>query len=694
MLQLLGDELIGSMRLAVFELVKNAYDADANKVTVCLDLTSDKEHTITVTDDGEGMTLGILRSVWLVPGDDHRKKQRRLDRRTSKHKRLPLGEKGLGRFALHKLGGYVTLVTRAQGEDENVVEIDWNELLKKPYLDEAPVVITRRHPEVFIGRKTGTRIEIHQLREDWSRGEVRKLHNQITSICSPFESPGKFQAILQVPGHEEWIAELRDVSAILDEAIWKFSFELHNGKFSWKYKFNPIPGFKLDSREVRESNKALLLPKDDQGAKEIVADQRFFKGIGPIRGEFYVYDRDREIRERLPQIQALEKYLDEMGGVRVYRDGIRVYNYGERGDDWLGLDLRRVNRPTRSISRNIILGALHLSLKESEDLIEKTSRDGFVDNDACKRLRQGTLGVLGALEVERKFDKERIRQLTKSPNDAAVTKIDRSIGQLRNALKQKGLADKFEKYVTRIERGYYSMQETLLSSSMSGLNLALVLHEVERGIRALRQVIAKGANMDHVTHQVEDLSHLLGNFSTVLRRDNKREHDLKKLVQSAHQFNVLRFQHHKIYFDCPLLQRDKEACRAKFPFNLAIGALSNLIDNALYWLRVRWPKVSEDNELSEVPPVRKLHVGISNDFEAGPAIIVADNGTGFHGDSAENLVRPFFTRKPDGMGLGLYYANLAMDLSDGKLIFPAPGEAEIPIDYDGAIIGMIFKGMS
>ena len=113
MLQLLGDELIGSARLAVFELVKNAYDADANEVVVCLDLESAQGSAIIVTDDGEGMTLDVLRSVWLVPGDDHRQKQRLSDRKTPKHHRLPLGEKGLGRFAVHKLGNQITLVTRA-----------------------------------------------------------------------------------------------------------------------------------------------------------------------------------------------------------------------------------------------------------------------------------------------------------------------------------------------------------------------------------------------------------------------------------------------------------------------------------------------------------------------------------------------------------------------------------------------------
>ena len=210
-LQLLGDELISSARLAVFELVKNAYDADATNVNVRLDLVSRQKPSITIVDDGEGMTLDILQSVWLVPGDEYRQKQRMSLIRSPIHGRLPLGEKGLGRFAVHKLGNRIRLVTRAQHSDECVVEIDWNELIAKPFLDEAPVRITVRPPKVFTDGKTGTQIKVTQLRTIWTRGETRRLHNQITSICSPFEEPAAFQAILELPGREGWIEDLPDV---------------------------------------------------------------------------------------------------------------------------------------------------------------------------------------------------------------------------------------------------------------------------------------------------------------------------------------------------------------------------------------------------------------------------------------------------------------------------------------------------
>ena len=260
-LQLLGDELIGSPRLAVFELVKNAYDADANEVVVHLELAAQDEPTIIVADDGEGMSLDVLRSVWLVPGDDHRHRQRQGLRRSRRHHRLPLGEKGLGRFAVHKLGNRITLTTRALDCDECVVDIDWNELIDKPFLDEAPVRIQIRRPEVFTEGRTGTRIEVRELRPPaWTKREVRSLCSQITAICSPFEGAGEFRAVLGVPGHEDWIEDLPDFAAILDQAMWCFRFRLHAARLDCTYEFRPAAGFNLEPRTVPKKGDPLQLP--------------------------------------------------------------------------------------------------------------------------------------------------------------------------------------------------------------------------------------------------------------------------------------------------------------------------------------------------------------------------------------------------------------------------------------------------
>jgi HSP90 family molecular chaperone len=140
-LKLLGDQLIASPRLAVFELVKNAYDADADHVRVRLDNLGTPDAKISVSDNGEGMTEDVIRNAWLVPADDHKELTRAEGKRT-KRRRLPLGEKGLGRFAVHKLGDIVQLITKSKNQPEFVVRIDWRDLTAAKFLDEAKVRVT------------------------------------------------------------------------------------------------------------------------------------------------------------------------------------------------------------------------------------------------------------------------------------------------------------------------------------------------------------------------------------------------------------------------------------------------------------------------------------------------------------------------------------------------------------------------
>ena len=418
----------------------------------------------------------------------------------------------------------------------------------------------------------------------------------------------------------------------------------------------------------------------------MTADQSTTRDIGPIRGEFYVYDRDREVIRRMSDTRLLTSYLDDTGGVRVYRDGIRVYNYGEPGDDWLGLDLRRVNSPTRRVSRNIILGAVHLSLEHATGLVEKTNREGFVENDALVRLHDVVIGALSVLESERHVDKERIRSLGPRPEDPGGIGIEKTITDLRSALRREGALDRLDRYVTRLEREYLQMQETLLAAGMSGLNLAVIFHEVDRGVRILHRVIVDRTDPEGAERQAQELVRLLEGFSSLLRRGSKRPRSARELFEHIRRINVLRFRHHDIDFICPLLESNLDGFHSSFEFSLVLAALNNLIDNSLHWLRVRWP----DNASEGVPQTRKLYVGVSHDLAPGPAIVVADNGPGFQ-DRPELMVRPFFTRKPDGMGLGLYYASLAMELNDGQVVFPQPGEVEVPEGIDGAVTAMVFK---
>jgi hypothetical protein len=100
---------------------------------------------------------------------------------------------------------------------------------------------------------------------------------------------------------------------------------------------------------------------------------------------------------RYSQSRLIDRFLDQNGGIRVYRDNIRIYNCGEPGDDWLGLDLRRVNSPSRSLSRNIVIGLFDINLTDS---------NGLRENEQGRFCRER---ALSEIQADRSWCNQRVR---------------------------------------------------------------------------------------------------------------------------------------------------------------------------------------------------------------------------------------------------------------------------------------------
>lgn len=698
LLQILGDQLIGSPRLAVFELVKNAYDADASEVTVRILNLESGDPRIEVKDDGSGMSFDTIKNIWLVPADDHRERQRIRGERSPRFNRLPLGEKGVGRFAVHKLGDWIELVTRAAGQRECVVKIDWRDLMRSRLLEDALVTVKEREPKVFTGDATGTRVRIKELREpDWTRRDVRELWRQLTSITSPFsEREDFFDIALEVPGREWWLQDLPDARAMRQQAPWCFTFTFDGEYIRWDYEFRGVPGSNAEPRTLLGCEPLQILaptqPDDLDPAEtrprkrmsKVVADHSTLRGIGPVSGTFHIWDRDKATMSHLANSRQLERFLDQNGGVRVYRDDIRVYNYGEEDDDWLGLDIRRVNVPTRNISRNIVIGAIDLRLSKSTELREKTNREGFVLNEAYQHLKQVVLGALAIAEAERQKDKIKMRRGT-GTEPVGPKGISKPIDQLRREARKHGVADQLEPSIRQIERDYDELRDSFLRAGMSNVGLAVVFHEVERGVAVLHRTISSGGSIEQLRTQSGQLQAVLEQSTRLLRKNERDVHRLRDLVVAARDLLLPRFEHHRIRLVCPVLHDLANDVRGVFAFNLALGALTNLIDNAIHWLKVAHPNEGEGER-------RSIYLNVVADWEGGPAIVVADNGSGFR-DSPEEVVQPFFSRRPDGMGLGLYYANMVMQINEGRLdLMPAP-DADVPKGFEGAAAALVFKGV-
>lgn len=161
MLVQLGDQLIKNESIALVELVKNAYDADASYVSITMNnIDQQANGEIIIKDDGWGMDLNTILNVWLEPGSDSKSNIIEENRRSPKG-RLPIGEKGIGRFGVHKLGNEIEMVTKKVNGKEYCVHINWELFTKTKYLNEIPIpVIEREQPIDFSPKESGTILRI------------------------------------------------------------------------------------------------------------------------------------------------------------------------------------------------------------------------------------------------------------------------------------------------------------------------------------------------------------------------------------------------------------------------------------------------------------------------------------------------------------------------------------------------------
>lgn len=679
LLLLLGDQLIRDPGVAVFELVKNAFDADSPAVIVTMSRVDDPSRgQIVVEDRGVGMDVDTVSDVWLEPGTDYRITQKDKGEPTPKYKRVPIGEKGVGRFAAHKLGKNVRLITRSAGAQEVVVEIDWeNDFKQKRYLSEVEIKVLERDPEHFTGRRTGTRLEITNLRDTWSRGMVRDLARAVNAISSPYGGVGDFKTKLVLESHDDWLHGLLDVKDVLRFSLYRAKCLLKGAKLTYRYEFTPFPG--MTRVEPRKITHSVSLGK----AQHFVnLDQH---NIGPVELQLYIFDQDAKVLKlgEVHDRKGLKEFLNESGGVRVYRGGIRVYDYGERGNDWLGLGGRRVNVPAKRLSNNLIVGAVSLDIKKSVDLklnrglIEKTNREGFVENSDYEAFRDAVVYALQSIEVERNMDKRRIRNAYADAKTREPVLED--ISELREIIEKKKLTDEIGPYLDRIESDFVAIRERLLTSATAGLSLSVVIHEVEKGIADLVLAVEGDKASNRIRSLAKHLAELIEGYGALVRRSGVSSEQVSSLVRQA-LFNLeLRLRAHKIEIVKPVRRRDFEV---KVSRRLIISTIMNLFDNSIWWL---------DNKWGEVAGKKKIFIDQVEDLNGHRALVVADNGPGFI-DPPEFLTEPFISRKPDGMGLGLHIASEVMKAQGGELVFPDKGDIDIPKEFDGgAVVALSFK---
>lgn len=687
LIEQLGEQLIKNESIALIELIKNAYDADASTVYLIMKYVDNPEAgQIIVEDNGTGMDADIIRNVWLEAGSDYKKKMIENNQVTPVYKRRPLGEKGIGRFAVHKLGRKIEIISKKEDKKEIYVLIDWDKFENIRYIDEIGIEVIEREPEVFINQ-TGTRLIISKLKNKWSPDEIKKIYRSIMSFNNPFSKNKNFNVNFEID-RKEWIEGLITIDKILDYALFFVEAEIDDDRIKkFRYEFRPYNTMdRLQKRMVDENNQHIkkilkIVDKDDNPI-----NTGNYK-IGPIKFTAYMYDQDSKILKLgVSDTKGLKEYIKINGGIRVYRNGIRIYDYGEPENDWLELDIRRVNVPAKRISNNLILAAIDLDRMHSTDLIEKTNREGFIENDAYLTFKSAILYLLNVIESQRNIDKEKIR--TYYGSKEKLQPVVNSIRDLKNVIEEK-IKDEHTrreliKYLDRIEKDYESISETLLKAAGAGLNLSVVVHEMEKIISELKILIDKEITGDRIKTLVKHLSNLIEGYSALIRSRGKKKENIINIIDQA-IFNMeYRLEYHKIEMIKKYKTFRVNTILAVVR-NLFLNSLMNIIDNSIWWL---------DYSKKDTEERKKIFINIIEYPKEHISIVIADNGCGFT-LPAEEMVKPFVSAKPDGMGLGLHIVSEVMLAHQGKLLFPDETDYNdfgVPEEFkSGAIVVLSFK---
>ena len=460
-LRRLGEELNPSPDKGIIELVKNAYDADARTCTIELIQTDQPGGSVKVVDDGDGMGADEIRNGWLVIGKSEKSSSKR-----TKLGRVPAGSKGLGRLAALRMGSAAMLTTQPRTENDTRYDllIDWMGFENADHVEDVKLNIEEsRRSE---GSRHGTEITIEDLRIRIGRMDVKRLARELILLADPFgDDPHGFKPILSTP-------EFTDLEAIVEKRYFDDA-EYHlvasvdkNGKA--KASVVDWRGEQLFSADHDE----LIVSHKEESYR-----------CSSVKFDLWVYILNRSsFVTRSSTLDEVRTWLREFGGAHLYHNGLRVMPYGNPGNDWLDMNLRRVRSPEERPGTNTAIGRVRVF--DTEDLfVQKTDRSGFIEAEAflgMKAFAQDTMDWMAKRRLE-VAEKRRTKARTTAPKETSTARknLDDVIGEL-SVETHGNLRQELDAYDRSRDREVQKLKEEVQlyrTLSTAGITAATFAHE-------------------------------------------------------------------------------------------------------------------------------------------------------------------------------------------------------------------------
>lgn len=677
----IGEELISDDKVALLELVKNSYDADASIIIikisgrVVIEKIGKNEikkiikegGTISIYDDGCGMSLGTIQEAWMEPATISKK----MVKQSTTKKRRYTGEKGIGRFAAAKLSSDLKIISKVADDNEVVVDFNWKDFdNNEKYLDEVECKWEVREPVEYTGVKHGTKLVLTNLHSDWDEEKIRQFRIALQRLINPVSPVLDFLIELDLP------KEFDSYSGTIEPPE---SLKRPNYSIKGTIDENGIPSITFTSKKKGEIKLSdfVLLKKDE----------KFLTGSFDF--DFRVWDLDpSSLDELAKETDTTKKYvrdaLKEIAGISIYRDGFRVLPYGDPKFDWARLDIRRVNNPTLRVSNNQIIGFISVELDKNPEFKDQSNREGLVESDSFTQLIDFIPRILNQLEDKRYQERPRENENIEN-QEGLFTRF--SLAPVAQLVQTKLPNDKeanelVAKTEANIQEGVKKIQEVLSRYrrlSTLGLLIDIILHDgnnflanIDSSSQLLGKELAKKEiDQKEITEQLNNINEgrkvLAQLFKRIEPFGGRKRGKPKDIILEDAIANVFALYKNElaklnISYTLPSTQNQVRIDDGELQMIFV-----NLIQNSMYWLET-------------ISTERKIQIDVEKN-EDELSVVFSDSGPGIKEEHQQIIFDPYFSARPDGVGLGLTIV--------GELVTEYEGDFTL-ID-NGPLDGATFK---
>lgn len=674
--RLLGRELITDRITALFELVKNCYDANAEKVDVTFENLNplSNQSRIIIEDNGLGMAFTDIRDKWMVIGTSSKRRKRVSP---APYNRVVAGKKGVGRFAVDKLGGKLVMKTKKKGSPIwHCLETDWTKYSEeedrqlKLNFEDSPEeqklftdIDNKYWTEPAVADIQGTRLEISSLNDVWLERDIIRAYRELSKIVRPtMYVKYPFNIWFHVPEYKSYDNKPVE-SLVLAKATLSYSL---------KYRYDEVKQ-KYYQEYLEESRGNLVV-------KEKVAEV-----FGPIGFTIYYYDQEGK--------KNFTKE-DRIDGIKVYRDGIIATPFAEykssrdEQKDLFGIDKRRWSGFFEKLSTRDIIGWVDIKDELNPEIKDSTNRQDFVDNKEWSSLKDFVISQIHQVELYLKHQKDNRKRdnaerLKKADNDIEdiKQKINRIKGQsffaspeVESELNEiTSRLGEIKQNVSASSKDYERMeedrrqQENIMFSLVSlqayagqiSHILRISIGIIKRSAEFVAKWVPLGQKYDksvkhskRIFDEMNNLSKAMNFMLSYAEDDSTFDYfSVKDAITELFEdrYNYL-FEEENINSEY-VIEDDFELSYNKKAFQDMFG---NLIDNSVKALRN-----TQDKRI-------KCTIYREND---SLIVLFSDNGTGIPEEIRDRIFDVFYTTTADlgGAGLGLYIVRTRLNSIKGTI---------------------------